>query len=107
MFTNKSGCTVYERTVRNRSPAFVRHETGAVYWEEKRSQENGADRTPQNEVFVCISKMSAEYVPKIGDKIVCRIISDESPPDNSFTVMSARDFCYGSPAVQHWEVTAK
>lgn len=107
MFTNKEGCTVYERTVHNRSPAFFRHETGAVYCEEKTSQESGSDRTPKSEIFISIPESSVEYVPKVGDKIVCGIIPDEKPPETAFTVMSVSNFCYGSPAVRHLEVTAK
>ena len=54
MFTNRSGCTIYERTVQNRSPTFIRHEVGAIYWEDKISQENGSDRKPENHAFISI-----------------------------------------------------
>lgn len=107
MFTNKQGCTIYEKTVRNRAPTFIRHETGAVYWEDAKSQENGSDRTPQNNVFVLIPIDNTDYEPKVGDKIVCGIIPDLQPPATAFTVMSVEDFRYGSHSVQHWEMSAK
>lgn len=107
MFTNKSGCTVYEKTVHNRAPTFIRHETGAVYWEDAKSQESGSDRTPQNSVFVSVPVDNIDFVPKVGDKIVCGIIPDLQPPATAMTIMSIEDFRYGSRSVQHWEVTAK
>ena len=107
MFTNTSGCTVYEKIVRNRSPDFVRHETGAVYFEDVKSQENGSDRTPQNLVFISIPVDNIDFVPKVGDRLVIEIIPDLQPPATALTIMSVENFCYGSHAVQHWEVTAK
>ena len=107
MFTNRPGCTIYEKTVQNRSPTFIRHVTGAVYWEDKISQENGSDRKPENHAFISIPITSVNYSPKAGDKIFGTIIADEQPPASAMTIMSAENFCYGSPDVQHWEVTAK
>jgi hypothetical protein len=48
-----------------------------------------------------------DFVPKVGDKIVCGIIPDLQPPATAMTIMSVEDFRYGSHSVQHWEVTAK
>ena len=107
MFTNRQGCTIYEKTVQNRAPIFIRHEVGAVYWEDTKAQENGSDRTPQNSAFVSIPVTSISYEPKSGDKIVGSVIPDEAPPPTALTIMSAEDFRFGSPAVRHWEVTAK
>ena len=107
MFTNRAGCTIYEKTVQNRAPTFIRHEIGAVYWEDKNAHENGSDRTPQNNAFVSIPVLSIDYQPKAGDKIVGSIIADAQPPETAMTIMSADNFCYGSPDVQHWELTAK
>ena len=107
MFTNRPGCTIYEKTVQNRAPTFVRHETGAVYWEDTNAHKNGSDRSPENNAFVSVPASSINYSPKAGDKIVGSIIADEQPPVTAMTIMSAEDFCYGSPDIQHWELTAK
>lgn len=107
MFTNKNGCTVYEKTVQNRAPTYIRHVTGAVYVEETLAQGNGSDRKPDNEIFISIPADSVTYVPKTDDRIVCGIIDDEEPPVNSATVMSVQDFRYGSTFIQHIEVRAK
>ncbi len=107
MYTNRKGCTIYEKTVQNRSPTYIRHETGEIYWEETTAQKDGSDRSPQNEAFVSIPAASIDYEPKSGDRIVGSIIADLQPPANAMTIMSAENFCYGSPAVQHWELNAK
>lgn len=107
MFTNRNGCTIYEKTVRNRSPAYIRHVTGKVYVETESAQKNGSDRTPDNEIFISIPASSVTYVPGVGDRIVCSIIDNEQPPVTALTVMNVKDFRYGSPFVQHIEVTAK
>ena len=107
MFTNRAGCTIYEKTVQNRAPTFVRHDVGAVYWEDTKEQEGGADRSPQNKAFVSIPVSSIDYNPKAGDKIIGSIIADTQPPANAMTVMSVSDFRYGSAFVQHIEVNAE
>ena len=108
MFTNRNGCTIYERIAQNRAPAYIRHVTGAVYWEDSNCLENtGNDRAPDNKAFISIPAGSIDFVPKTGDRIVGEIISDAQPPLTAMTIMSADNFCYGSPAVQHWEVNAK
>lgn len=113
MFTNRKGCTVYEKTVQNRSPTFIRHEIKNIYWEDTYSQEinntqGGSYRTSQNEALIFIPENSlTDYLPKVGDKIVGEIIPDENPPDNAMTIMTVKNFRYGSPAVRHLEVTAE
>lgn len=113
MFTNRKGCTVYEKTVQNRSPTFIRHEIKNIYWEDMQSQElNGQRgnnyRTSENEALIFIPEISIqEYSPKVGDKIVGEIIPDDNPPDNSMTIMTVKNFRFGSPAVRHLEVTAQ
>ncbi len=103
MFTNKNGCTIYEKTVQNRAPTYIRHVTGAVYVETTSAQENSSDRTPDNEIFISIPADSVTYVPKTDD----RIVDDEQPPQTAMTIMSVQDFRYGSPFIQHIEVKAK
>lgn len=113
MFTNKKGCTVYERTVQNRSPTLVRHEIKNIYWQDLESQEinstqGSSYRTSQNEALIFIPESSLDgYFPKVGDKITGEIIQNERPPDNVMTIMEVKNFLYGSPKVRHLEVTAK
>lgn len=113
MFTNRKGCTIYEKTVQNRSPAFVRHEIKNIYWEDTQSQEVNTRResnyrTSQNEALIFIPESSlTDYLPKVSDKIVGEIIPDDNPPDNAMTIMTVKNFSYGSPSVRHLEVTAE
>lgn len=107
MFTNRKGCTIYEKTVQNRAPTYIRHVTGEVYAETNFSQENGSDRKADNGLFVSIPAKSVTYVPKTDDRIVCGIIDDEQPPLTAMTIMSVQDLRFGSPSVRHIEVKAK
>lgn len=107
MFTNINGCTVYEKAKHNREPIFIRHQTADVYWEETLSQRDGKDRTPANRALIIIPNDSADYCPKPGDKVIGMIIADERPPADAMTIMSVKDFRYGSPKVQHIEVIAE
>lgn len=107
MYTNRPGCTIYEKTVQNRAPTYIRHEVGAIYWEEDMEQADGSNRAPKNVAFVSIPATSTNYSPKTGDRIVGSVIDDEQPPPNAMTVMKSLDLRYGSPLVQHWEVTAE
>lgn len=107
MYTNRPGCTIYEKTVQNRAPTYIRHEVGEIYWEENTEQADGSDRSPKNVAFVSIPAASTSYSPKNGDRIVGTVINDELPPPDAMTIMSAKNLCYGSPTVQHWELNAK
>lgn len=108
LYTNRMGCTIYEKTIRNRSPTYIRRAIGAVYWEEKLERADGADRSPHGEVFISIPSLSAgNYVPKTDDRIVGEIITDEQPPNTALTITAVSDLRFGSDAVRHIEVTAK
>lgn len=107
MFTNKNGCTVYEKILKNRENIYIRHEFGAVYWEDSFGEKNGKDRSPANSALVIIPEKSADYAPKTDDKIVPEIISDEHPPNNAMTIVKVRDFRYVSANISHIEVTAQ
>ena len=108
MFTNRAGCTIYEKTIQNRAPTYTRRELGAVYWEGTQKQNNGTDRTPQNNAFISIPVTSiGNYLPKKGDRIVDELIADEQPPDTAMTIKAVSDFRFGSPVTQHIEVTAE
>jgi len=111
MFTNLNGCTVWEKTTVNRAPAYIRHEEGALYWEDTRGQEistgTGITRTPENGALILIPAVSVNYVPKPGERIVSGICPDAVPPPSAMTVMKVRDFRYSSPKTAHIEVTAE
>ncbi len=107
MYTNRPGCTIYEKTVQNRAPTYIRHEVGEIYWEENTEQADGSDRSPKNVAFVSIPAASTSYSPKTGDRIVGTVIDDEQPPSKAMSVMKSSDLRYGSPLVQHWEITAE
>lgn len=107
MFTNIAGCTIYEKTEVNRAPAYVRHVTGPVYWEPSIGETDGKDRAEQNSIFVSIPSESVTYLPKTDDRIVGEIIIDVTPPATAYTVTNVKDLRYGSPKVQHIELTAR
>ncbi len=107
MFTNRKGCTIYEKTVRNREPTYIRHTTGAIYWEETLKEHSGSDRSPQNEIFISIPENSSDYLPKPDDRVIGEIILNELPPKHSFIIISVSDRRYGSAKVRHIEVRAK
>ena len=107
MFTNKKGCTIYEKATKNRENTYIRHETGAVYREDSFGEKSGKDRVSENSALVIIPEKSADYLPKADDRIACGIISDERPPDNAMTIVKVRDFRYVSANSSHIEVTAE
>lgn len=111
MLTNRTGCTVWEKTTVNHTPAYVRHEPGRVWWEEVHGQDSntGSDtRQPADSVFISIPAASLRgYFPKKEDRIVSGSPAADAPPADAFTVMSVRDCLHGSAAVQHVEVKAE
>ena len=110
MFTNRTGCTVWEKTTVNHTPTYVRHELGKVYWEDVRGQTNvGTDpHQPEDNCFCSIPELSLNGChPKKDDRILPDIVADSSPPPTAFTVMSVRDCLHGSAAVRHVEVKAQ
>lgn len=109
MYTNKIGCTVYERTVgADRMEAYTRHFIPTVYWEDKRGQSVTDKSMTQSDYVLCVIPAgSLGYVPKPDDLIVCGRCTDTEPPETGTrTVLEVKDFRYGSPDVQHIEVTA-
>ena len=92
MFTNKKGCTVYEKILKNHENIYVRHETGAVYWEDSFGEKSGKDRVPENYALVIIPEKSADYLPKADDKIVPEVIPAERPPATAMTMLKVREF---------------
>ena len=107
MFTNRPGCTIYEKTVQNRAPTYIRHEVGAVYWEETLIEGDGKDRSPRNDVLINIPEASSNYMPKTDDRICPEIIPDLTPPSGALTIYSVSDRRYGSSRVRHIELKAR
>lgn len=107
MFTNREGCTIYEKTVVDRAPAYIRHAIGPIYWESSIGETDGKDRAEQNSIFVSIPAASVTYLPKTDDRIVSEIIGDEIPPPTAHTIINVKDLRYGSKKVQHIELTAR
>lgn len=104
--TNLPAVTVWEKTLVNRAPAYVRHELGDAYWEDVRGQSNG--RTEDNGIFLALPAASVtEYVPKTDDRILPGSIADEKPPGDALTVMQVKDFRYLLPMMAHLEATLK
>lgn len=114
VFTNAPCCTVWEKTVQNRAPTYIRHTMSAVYWEDTNGIELGArtgsktSRNPDHTALIIIPAANlGGYLPKADDRILRGNVSDTQPPQNALTVASVKDFRYGSANVQHIEVTAK
>lgn len=104
--TNIPAVTVWEKTLVNRAPAYVRHETGAAYWQDNRGQTN--ERQPDDSIFLAIhADQIGGYVPKTDDRVLPGSIADETPPKNAYTVANVKDLRYGSRMMQHIEVTVK
>ena len=107
MFTNKNACTIWEKTSVNHTPVYVRHETGAVYWQDCRGQKAGSGdaRSPDDSIFLAIPVGSiSDYVPKKDDRILPDFVPDLNPPKDALTVMQVKDFRYGAAYMQHIEV---
>ena len=102
---NVNAVTVWEKTVVNRAPAYVRHELGACYWQEISGQTDA--REPESRLFLAIPESSVTYLPKEEDRLVSGSVPDESPPNSAMTVMQVKDFRYLLPGMMHVEVTAK
>ena len=101
MFTNKIGCTVFERTVgKVRMEQYVRLFFPAIYWVDMSMKQ-------QDSVLRIIPAASVSgYIPKRSDRILCGRCTAAEPPEECRTVMEVKDFRYGSAGVQHLEVTA-
>lgn len=112
MFTNCEGCTIYKEKAENFSPIWERYVIPDIYWEcTQRKVASGKGTQRSNEVFVSIPATSiSDYVPESGDTIVKGIIDldyRDVSVNERYTINSVSDCRYGSPAVQHIEVTAE
>lgn len=107
MFTNAPCCTIWEKVVQNRSPTYIRHLTGAVYWEDYIGESEGNDRKPVNSSLIIIHENNiGTYTPKPDDRIMRGDAESLQPLPNAMTVKKVNDFRYGSDAVRHIEISA-
>lgn len=109
MFSNTPAVTIWEKTTVNHSTAYIRHQTGAAYWEETHGETvNGITRDPDDRVLIVIhADKIGGYIPQPDDRIMKGAVAGEKPPQNALTVTSVKDFRYGSDMVRHIEVTAR
>lgn len=108
MFTNMEACTIWEKTVQNRAPVYVKHVIRQVYWEETHGETvNGITRDPDDKILCIVPVASVTYKPKRDDRIVPGESNDTTPPGTALTVTSVKDFRYGSAKVQHIEITGR
>jgi hypothetical protein len=104
--TNIPALTIWEVTLIDRAPAYIRHELGAAYWEDTRGQsEHG--REPDDHVFLAIHADNVTYLPKKEDRVLPGSVDSAAPPRGALTVMQVKDFRYGSTMMQHVEVILK
>lgn len=84
----------------NRAAFYVRHQTGAAYWEETQGQTvGGMARDADNNVLVIIhASCIGEYIPKPDDRIANGISKSEQPPSDALTVTSVKRFPSARPA---------
>ena len=109
MFTNTPAVTIWEKATVNHTQTYIRHQTGAAYWEDTNGETiNGITRNPDDKILMIVSAANlGGYLPKADDRIMRGAVADEQPPKTALTVTAAKDFRYGSSRVQHIEVTAK
>lgn len=109
MFTNTDAVTVWEKTTINHAAAYIRHQTGAAYWEDTRGETvNGITRNPDDKALMIVSAANlGTYMPKADDRIMNGISAETQPPGSALTITSVKDFRYGTDNVKHVEVTAK
>ena len=115
MFTNCEAITIYhQEDIVNHKPIFSRHIIQNVYWEESiGSIQSGKEMQQSDNIYVCIpAKSMTDYVP-VREDILCRGIVPADLPiheiqksRNKHTIIAVADCRYGSPDVQHIEVSA-
>ena len=115
MFTNTDIITVFRKGVdpASRLEVWEKHTFRNVYWENCSAQDNSKiskSMTEDNLIFCIIPENSiGDFIPRKDDKIIRGDSENLSSlkSDQYFTVMSVKDFRYGSGRVHHIEVNAK
>jgi len=110
MFANTEIITVFHKKVDSGKHLEIweKHTFRNVYWENCSAMDNSKiskSMTEDDSVFCVIPENSiGDFIPEKDDKI---IKGDTNNRDKSFTIMSVKDFRYGSDRVHHIEVNAK
>lgn len=115
MFTNTEIITVFHKTVdkKSRLEVLKKHNFHNVYWENCSAQDNSKiskSMTEDNMIFCIIPESSViDFIPYKDDLIVKGDFENVHNLNSNqyFTVMSVKDFRYGSDSVHHLEVNAK
>lgn len=107
MFTNTKVITVFHKTtdIEKRLPMWEKHLFYDVYWENNSGQsEESRGMGESNEILCIIPEKSLKNFIPCKDDYICLGDVEEK---GSLTIMSVKDFRYGSGKVRHIEVTAK
>lgn len=107
MFTNTKVITVFHKStdVEKRLPAWEKHLFYDVYWENCSGQsEENKGMGESNEILCIIPEKSLKGFIPCKDDLICLGDVEEK---GGLTIMSVKDFRYGSGKVRHIEVTAK
>lgn len=113
MFTNAKVITVFHKTIdaEKRLPKWEKHLFYDIYWENCSSQsEKGTEMNESDLIFCVIPEKSInDFIPCKDDLIAKGNFENISNPEicRHFTIMSVKDFRYGSGRVHHMEVNAK
>ena len=107
MFTNTKVITVFHKTtdVEKRLPMWEKYRFYNVYWENCSAQsETNKGMSESNNILCIIPEKSVKnFIPCKDDLISL----GDAEKAGSLTIMSVRNFRYGSGKVRHIEVTAK
>ena len=106
MFTNTKVITVFHKTVGvKKLPVWEKYLFYDVYWENCSGQLVESKSMTENDEILCIipEKSLKNFIPCKDDFICLGDVEEKG----SLTIMSVKDFRYGSGKVRHIEVTAK
>ena len=106
MFTNTEVITVFHKTAGvEKLPVWEKHLFYGVYWENCSGQSEENVGVEENNEILCIipEKSLKNFIPCKDDFICLGDVEEKG----SLTIMSLKDFRYGSGKVRHIEVTAK
>ena len=110
MFTNTKVITVFHRTTGvEKLPVWEKHTFSNVYWESclGQSESNkgmGKNMSESNEILCIIPEKSLKNFVPCKDDLICLGDVEEK---GSLTIMSVKNFRYGSGKVRNIEVKAK
>lgn len=108
MFTNTKIITVFHKTIDNKTrlPIWKKCLFFDVYWENRCGQSEKKGGMAEDDGILCvIPESSLTDCPPYKDDLIA--VGDVESHDKTFTIMSVKNFCYGSEKVRHIEVNAK